>query len=372
MKKNIFIAALLLIANISYATTFHIKVTTNYLPATDPSISKLHSGDTIMLDAGPRCAIKFSGITGAPGKYITIINANGLCEITTTVLSYGISLDNCHYIRLTGTMSKIYPYGIKVNGVNCNGGGVGLGISNKSDNIEVCHLEICNTIGQGILCKTDPGCQTDTNSVLNTSIHDNYIHHTGSEGMYIGYSDCMGLKFLCGSDSVICLPPLLKNVQVFNNLVDSTGYDGIQISCSIDVVCYHNQIFHDSQKNTFGQNTGLIIGGGASGRFYENTIANGKGYPINCFGNGNIEITGNLIRMDSTLTKSPNQWAIYINDKVADQNTTYKVTGNTINTQYYPAIKIVNNNNRNPDILKDNIFSVPIHSDIILYEGKEE
>jgi hypothetical protein len=366
MKKKIFIAAILC-ANISYATTIHIGVKTNHIAANDPSISNLHNGDTLMLDTGARGAIQFADITGAPDSYITIINANGLCEIKTDALPYGISLRNCHFIRISGNGSNIYPYGIKVDGVNCKGNGAGLGISDKSDNIEVCHLEICNTRGPGILCKTNADCQTDQKNYVsqNTSIHDNYVHHTGTEGMYIGSTAFKGTKLICGGDTLILLPPLLKNVRVFDNLVEYTGWDGIQISNATDVSCYHNKIFYDSQKDQAWQNCGLIIGGGASGRFYENTIANGKGFPINCFGNGNIEITGNLITMDSASTKL----AVYINDKLADQKTRYVVTGNIIDTHHYPAIKIINKKKRAPDVIKNNIFPVATHSDIISFEG---
>ena len=364
MRKSILIICMAL-AGLVQARTFDVAIKTNHVSPKEKSYAGLTGGDTLMLEAGARSAIQFADLEGLPGNYITIINAPGISEINAGILPYGISLRNCHYIRLTGTGSKKYPYGIRIAEVGH--GGAGLGISERSDNIEVCHLEICNTDGPGILCKTNPDCLTyrENYTMLNTSIHNNYVHHTGTEGMYIGSTAFEGTRIKCNNDSVTHFPPFMKNVEVYENLVEYTGWDGIQISYATNVKCFRNQIHFDSQKDVAWQNCGLIIGGGATGRFYENTISNGKGFPINCFGAGQVEITGNSIIQDSSSTKL----AIYINDKLADKLTHYILRNNSIQTRHTPVITLVNNLNRMPDLIEGNRIRGVSKKDAVTFEG---
>jgi hypothetical protein len=154
---------------------------------------------------------------------------------------------------------------------------------------------------------------------------------------------------------------------VYDNLVEHTGWDGIQISLATQVTCHNNHIAYDSEKKQEWQNCGLIIGGGASGKFYSNRIEHGNGYGINCFGNGKVEIAGNVILMDSTRDKV----AIYTNDKLADKKTAYRISDNDITTSYLPAIKTVNNKSRRPDKVLHNTIHTTGSGQYVQYEGKQ-
>jgi hypothetical protein len=364
MKKGLFFACIFWV-NTAQAKTFVIDISANHASAKEKKFAGVTGGDTLLFAAGERGAIQFADFVGSPGHYITIINADSLCEIKSLLLPYGISMRNCHYVRLCGGGSKKQKYGIKIAEVSNEG--AGLGISDKSDNIEICFIEISNTKGPGILCKTNPDCFTssDNFTMLNTSIHNNYIHHTGTEGMYIGSTAYEGAKIKCDSVIVTKFPPVLDGVEVYDNEVSYTGWDGIQISDAIHVKCYHNHITFDSQKDEPWQNCGLIIGGGASGAFYENTIEQGKGFPINCFGKSDLKITSNKIIMDSSSTKT----AIYINDKMADKKTSYLLKNNTIQTQHQPAIVIINKINRKQDVIKGNLVNGKNVSENVSYQG---
>ena len=364
MKKAIVIGLLFLV-NSAQAKTFFVPLQTNHVSAKDKLFADVRGGDTLILQAGERGGIQFADFEGTPGDYITIKADGPLCEIRETVLPYGISLRNCRCVRLTGNGSEQNKYGIKISEVSHDG--AGLGISDKSDHIEICYIEICATKGPGILCKTNPDCVTyrETYCASNFSIHHNYIHHTGTEGMYIGSTAFEGVKMKCGEDTVIRLPSLLKNVEVYDNAVAYTGWDGIQISNAINVKCYNNSIDFDSQKDEPWQNCGLIIGGGTSGKFYNNMISGGKGFPINCFGTGKVEITGNRIFQKTNSTKT----AIYVNDKLADNRAHYIISKNTIDTKHFPAIHVINRKQRKPDLIKGNIIVPDTGSTVILYEG---
>ena len=359
------VVAFLFLVNSSQAKTFLIPLQNNHVSAKDKLFADVRGGDTLMLQAGARGGIQFADFEGIAGDYITINTAGPLCEIREKVLPYGISLRNCHYVRLAGNGSEQNEYRIKIAEVSHDG--AGLGISDKSDHIEICYIEICATKGPGILCKTNPDCLTyrETYTASNFSIHHNYVHNTGTEGMYIGSTAFEGVKMKCGEDTVIRLPSLLKNVEVYDNSVAYTGWDGIQISNTIDAKCYHNTIDFDSQKDEPWQNCGLIIGGGTSGKFYNNIISGGKGFPINCFGTGKVEITGNHIMQETNSTKT----AIYVNDKLADNRAHYIISKNSIDTKHFPAIHIINKKQRRPDLIKDNVILQNTDAAVILYEG---
>ncbi|HWB62909.1 MAG TPA: right-handed parallel beta-helix repeat-containing protein [Chitinophagales bacterium] len=344
-KKLLYTLLLVLAAHSAEAGSFYINPETEYVDGKGKTYNHLQPGDTLILEPGKREAIAFANINGAAGKSIVIMNGTGLCEINSAKLPYGISLRDCHYIKLCGAGWSKEAYGIKIAEVKHSG--AGLGVSDKSDNVDVSFIEIAHTNGPGLLCKTDPTCSTDRwNSVqYNISIHNNYIHHTGTEGLYIGSTAFEGVPEKCDSVKKILLPPLLIDVSVYDNTVDYTGWDGIQISNAQKVNCHGNKIYHDSQKQQEWQNCGLIIGGGASGKFYNNTIAHGLGYGINCFGNDLVEITGNQVTMDSAQKKC----AIYLNDKLSNKATHYVVRGNLIITSFAPAIKAVNKRRNKPD-----------------------
>jgi len=364
MKTRLFFALIFSIQLLP-AKTILISASVNHLDGKEKKYAEIAAGDTLMLEGGERGGIQFVNFAGTAGKYVTIINADSMCDIRSPQLPYGISLRNCHYVRLCGTGNQKIKYGIKIAEVTKDG--AGLGISDKSDHIEVCFIEICNTKGPGILCKTNPDCFTDKNNftMVGTSIHHNYVHHTGTEGMYIGSTAYEGSKIKCDSSTITRFPPILDSVNVFDNEVSYTGWDGIQISDAIHVKCYHNAISYDSQKDVPEQNCGLIIGGGTSGDFYENTIENGKGYPINCFGKGNVKISSNKIVMVGSSTKT----AIYMNDKLADRKTRYQLENNDIQTQHLPAITVINKKNRKPDLLNGNRVNGKSAAENISYQG---
>ena len=58
-----------------------------------------------------------------------------------------------------------------------------------STNFEVDHIEIANTGFAGIISKTDPVCNLSKNrgnfTQYQSVFHDNYIHNTSGEGMYM-------------------------------------------------------------------------------------------------------------------------------------------------------------------------------------------
>jgi len=215
------------------------------------------------------------GVYGKPGQPVTFINCGGQVVFTSGGSS-PFDLEMSRYIHITGTGSAANQYGIVAAATTYN---VHImTIQYGSSDIEIDHIEAKgNTVdptsgspaftsGQGISIHTYPNCtagywgavgdwRRGTFTQYNTSVHDTYVHDTGLEGMYIGSShygwvnaNSYNPGFTCPS-SVTYYEAELSGVQVYNNRVENTGYDGIQIGAA--------SLGSNSVRNNIIKNYGL-------------------------------------------------------------------------------------------------------------------
>lgn len=251
-------------------------------------------GDTICLMAGLRGPLYLKNIVGTEENPIVIINKGGQCIIDSD-LSYGLRFAESKHIVLSGTGDENENYGIYIREVT---NGYGLDIGSLSTDFEVENLEISNAKIVGIIAKTDPNCIYDADrpnfTMFNLKIHDNYIHDIGNEGMYIGSSLYLG-QYISSCDKTF-LPHIIDGVEIYNNRVEYTGWDGIQVGSALyDCAIHDNQIYKDSQAEETYQMSGIIINTGSSCNVYNNTIIDGKGTGILNQGTGGQYFYNNLI-----------------------------------------------------------------------------
>jgi hypothetical protein len=255
-------------------------------------------GDTICLLAGPKNYLFLKNIHGTEEEPVVIINKDGQVVIDTDHY-FGIKFDGCSFVKLSGNGLDAYQYGILVSRVE---NGAGISVDNKSTNIEIEYIEISNTSIGGIYAKTEPDPYGDCTfpavrskfTMYNTIIHDNYLHDIADEGMYIGSSKYTG-QYIYNCDTTV-LPHVLIGVKVYNNILENTGWDGIQVSSAVsDCEIYGNYIIGDSYAEEEYQMSGILIGGGSNCDCYNNRIEDGKGDGIDVFGLGNQKIYNNLI-----------------------------------------------------------------------------
>ncbi|MDA3906852.1 MAG: right-handed parallel beta-helix repeat-containing protein [Bacteroidales bacterium] len=252
------------------------------------------TGDTICLMAGVRGPLYLKNINGTAENPIVIINKGGL-SIIDSDLAYGIKFVECKNIILSGAGDQDIPYGIYIREVN---NGYGLGLENKSSDFELEKLEISNTKFSGIIAKTDPDCTytavRDSFTMYSLDIHDNYIHNTGMEGMYIGSSFFLG-HYISDCDATL-LPHIIDGVEIYNNRVEYTGWDAIQVGSALyNCTIRDNQIYKDSQAEETYQMSGIMINTGSSCNVYNNKIIDGKGTGILNQGTGGQKFFNNLI-----------------------------------------------------------------------------
>lgn len=250
--------------------------------------ANLKPGDIVCLGSGTRPNMKIRYVRGTKEKPIIIKNNGGPLTIETT--TYGISIEDNEHIRLTGTGDPNVKYGIRISG--------GIKAHVYTTDIEIDHLEILKSRSSGIIVHTDPQCDTpkswrDGGHVTkNVSIHDNYVHNTVNEGLYIGHTFYHGYTKNCGDGTTETgFPTLIDGLEVYNNVIENTGWDGIQVSSAPfgNARVYNNTVSNFGQTTSEGNN--IIHGNGiqinsANIKLFNNKFSNGPGYGLAVFGEG--------------------------------------------------------------------------------------
>lgn len=241
-------------------------------------------GQTICLTAGVYFQIRFTKISGAPGNPVIVKNCGGLAQLGDDVNFgrwYALDIVGCKYVQYTGTGDPAIKYGIKLG----RSGDSALKIGGASTNIEIDHLEIANANFAGILAKTDyrgfP--PPDASEMNNLNIHDNYIHDTRGEGMYIGETKSPGEN--------------MRHLEIWNNIVTRTGLELIQVANAVeDIQVHHNVFYAAGLRNVLYQNKGFQIGDNSVGRYYNNFVIGSPSNSMIVLGSGDIEITNNYLQ----------------------------------------------------------------------------
>jgi len=320
----------------------------------DASNLNIQPGDTVCIQASSKRCLRLVNFHGSPEKYIVFKNCGGAVVIQNTDMNYGIAIHNSSYFRFTGSGCSDIKYGIKIMGTK--DGASGMGIGEFSTNFEIDHIEIANTGFAGIFSKTDPKCDLSSNrgnfTQYQSVYHDNYIHNTGGEGMYIGHSFYSGYTSTCDGVSTVLYPHELKGVRVYNNIVDSAHWDGIQVGCATeDCEIYNNTVTHFGVSGTYAQGNGIQIGTGTTGKCYNNYIENGSGSGIIIFGSGNNDIYNNVIvnagynyyPADSTKRVH----GIFCDDRATIPGSSFNFYNNTIVTPKTDGIRFTSTVSRN-------------------------
>lgn len=130
-------------------------------------------------------------------------------------------------------------YGFLLDDAFEDTGNSGLGIGGGATNFEVSYVEIRHVGFAGMLVKTDDAGDAHMESVV---IRDNYIHDTGSEGVYFGSTQSQPQHKITG-------------LRLFNNRIVRAGTESLQLGqLGGDSQVYNNVFLHGSNgwKNPFG------------------------------------------------------------------------------------------------------------------------
>ncbi|MDA3943879.1 MAG: right-handed parallel beta-helix repeat-containing protein [Bacteroidetes bacterium] len=325
----------------------------------------INPGDTICVLAGVRNYLLLRNIKGTDNQPVVIINHGNV--IIDTDHFYGLKMSDCQFIKMIGNQYQ-EQYGFNIQRV---GNGAGITLDDLTSDIELAGFEIAHTALGGIYAKTDPDCSFEATrenfTFHNLSIHNCYLHDIQDEGFYIGSSKYTG-QYLPDCDTTV-LPHLIENVEVYNNLVVNTGWDGIQVSSSIgNCLIYNNKIYNDSWRETVFQMSGILIGGGSNCDCFNNQVFDGKGDGIDILGTGNMSIYNNLIvragRSFQINNPDESRHGIFIGNAADLSQSNFRLLHNTIISPKTSGIRYLNANT-SFNLIANNIITDPGAYDIV-------
>ena len=267
-------------------------------------LPNLMGGDTLFIPGGTYTGgVEFGDVGGGPGCPIIIapkdqpvvITSNGYFRFAvrdTGVVCYAV-MDG------TTLRSKGYPYGFVVdnNASAVEITAIGL-TANWVHDLEIKGVNIMHA-GVGIMVKMDSKAviqgRYDKIVLRNIKIHDNLIFRINGEGMYIGHTDPTGTQV--GNSSPYGPPPRMDSVEIYNNVVDSTAWDGIQLSNALNgCKIYSNLVRRYGTLNKSSQQSGIISGSNISSvQVYDNMTSNGTGGGIMVFGYNPSNVFHNIV-----------------------------------------------------------------------------
>ncbi|MEO7215339.1 right-handed parallel beta-helix repeat-containing protein [Mucilaginibacter sp.] len=319
--------------------TYTVKPNEWFVDGTD-----IPPGAVVCIPAGTRGALLLKNFKGTAASPIVIVNKGGKVTLSTSITaSYGFKTINCQYFKIMGNGDPANKYGIDVNG-----GNIGMTIDDLSSDFEIANVEVRNSGFAGIMAKTDPSCDLETQrghfTMSNIFIHDNYVHKTGGEGFYIGNSFyAEGRSLSCGT----VMPHDVVNLKVYNNFTDSTGCEGIQVGSAIAGAEIYSNTVKSPGLTPFasGQNNGIQIGEGTGGKCYSNFVKNAPGNGIIVLGLGDNLVCNNIIinsgahgiYADSRYTPGPNFQ--FINNTIISP----ALDGIKLNSESIPMNTVINN-----------------------------
>ncbi|MBX2898329.1 MAG: tandem-95 repeat protein [Cyclobacteriaceae bacterium] len=295
--------------------------------------SGVQPGDVICIQAGSKGGIQFTDVKGSATNPVIIKNCGGQALIGGPTINNALLFIGSQYIRITGTGDPAVEYGLKI--VGTASGSQGLAAVALSSDFEIDHMEIQNAGYNGMMIKSDPSTTCSNKAterpnftMRNIKVHDNYVHDTGGEGIYLGVSFYNGTTLYCGS---MQYNHEVRGVRIYNNRFENNGREGIQVGSGVDdVAVYDNRVINYGTTNIPAQNGGIQLGLGTAGRLYNNFVKGGTGPAIAIQGIGNDYVYNNIV-------VNPGEQAITLNTRPTPLAT------DIVNQGFLGGVYIINN-----------------------------
>jgi hypothetical protein len=350
----------------------------------------INPGDRICIMSGDYFTITLRGVQGTKQQPVELINCGGKVRVgvdNTNKAGIAFWANNGvapKHIKLTGSGHPDHKYGFEI----LAGGPQGVAITGKPQFIEVEYLDIHSSGFAGIMAKDDPKCDDKNREIEDTVqeglyIHHNYIHDLVGEGLYIGNSFYLGNDNYCAGKTVWPLP--LKDIKIYENLIENTGWDGIQVGSAIaGVDVHHNTIIRAGLAEKNAHTNSIQIGEGSTGNYHHNLIIDAKrgwhdaGGSDKDFATKELYASGEPTNIYENVMVGANK-GMYINMRIRGE---HRIYNNTFVNVKGDIIHAYNPDNKDPFIVKDNIFhnletdakfyyKQSIH-DVVQYDGNIE
>lgn len=322
------------------------------------------AGDTLVLKASqnPYSYVTFHFFNkGTASCPVVVTNEGGQVILTNyngDAIPGGFEFYSSQHIRVTGTGSNT-KYGFLIT--TPDNRGLGINVYGHSAHFEIDHLDIYKK-GCGMWIKQEADCADSMQFphwVLNDfSIHDNRMRNLIQEGMYLGSSDPNGSRGVyCNGTTIYPIPLRLSNFSIYNNIIDSSGRGGIQLSGADQGKneIYNNRTTNIGYEFNTAQGNGIVLGGYTHAYVHDNYIDSTYSSGIYSLGSGLVKITNNIVNHSGMLAKQTTNGmsSIMIDTRWTNNPTpgqsnpvmlTFKLKDNQlgVNTDYSNNIRVYN------------------------------
>lgn len=221
-------------------------------------------GDTIMVE-GDYTYIEINDLAGLPGKPIVFISPNR-SRVGYKTAGNAIIIQRCSYVVFDGFIAGP-DSGYAAQGWNIQ----------SSHNIEIRNFTVQNA---NIGFFTNPA----------TGHYPNiFIHHGTVKNIRDAKNSNFDEAFYIGRTSGQSLVDnSFPNLRIEDNIIENIGGDAIQIANGVNVSVKRNKIKNFGVNKINDQWFGILCGGGTSGVFEDNILANGTGTPFQILGTGDV------------------------------------------------------------------------------------
>lgn len=294
-------------------------------------------GDTICMMAGTYNKwTAFFDLHGTKENPIVITNCGGKVIINSTSTGIDVANSNDFVITGTGDSSSFYGFEISggVDGVRCN---------QFSNNYKIDHVKVSNVTNHGLDLKNEPVCHDSrtwrSSGIVNdyVIVHDTYMNNIGREGFYIGgshYLDQVSCRQTDGVSPIIKVKEAtIDNCEIYNNILDGTGNDGIQVGSVTEQALIYNNAIRNYGSIDPSHRSGFQINQGTKATLYNNQLYNGLGVAFFIAGDG-VEIYNNI----AMFTKG----GVEAYDNFTSTNSRYKIYNNTFTNLTVSGIAMLN------------------------------
>ena len=240
----------------------------------DGAAMNVQPGDKVCIMAGNyNGRLELLNFQGSSLEPILIVNCGGQAVISNYVTNKpAINVLNSKHFKLSGRGHPGFDYGIKIDTTGQNG----LSLGAFSTDFEIEGFDIAHTGFAGIINKTDPSCgNRDLRWFVqkNSIFHDNYIHHTHGEAFYIGSTNYPTRIVDCSGQTVTLYAHSMEGVKIYNNIVEHTGWDGIQIGATTkDGAIFDNTIRNYGTRRKGAHSHGIQLSNDVLCSVYNNKI----------------------------------------------------------------------------------------------------
>lgn len=258
----------------------------------DGTTDSIAAGTIIELTGETR-RVELTNLKGTAEAPIIVVPGQSVFEIKMNSFN-GFHLAYCEHVVIAGQLNPSgSQYGFNIHndttGISVHASSSCVNAELLSTYIRVMGCELWNSGFTAMRMKTEPvgtfpqAWRGSGFIMYNTYMHDNFIHDTGGEGIYCGFTTAGSVSSyytpsvpdVWGNPvSVIYAHPMYYS-KAWRNDVQRTGWDGIQFGNAFKGAEIHDNILiNTGVKNVANQGSGFSINNGFQGDIYNNMLDN--------------------------------------------------------------------------------------------------